>query len=232
MKDIAKKAIFENGIKFILSGLIFVTAFAYESHAGKRKRVIHSNYSDFRKNTCLSGPKISGNFKILDSSEAENIFDTIQNMADIPFGYFKDGCFARAHEVADRLHQDGIESKKVWILAGSSPILSDKYPQARWMHHVAPLIPVSDSQGKTTWQVLDPTLLTHIAPIQEWLETMKLPMGYELVYSSRSEYVRSDLMFGASSDEALEDLNYARAVNEEHLKILSGEQDSCPGVCS
>lgn len=232
MKVIAKKSIFQNSTIFAASSLLFIGVFTSESHAVKRKRAIHSNYSDFRDNTHLSGPKIPKNFKILDSNEAEYVFNTIQNMADIPFDYFKEGCFARAHEVADRLHQDGIESKKVWVLARSSPIRSNKHPQARWMHHVAPLIPVSDNQGKTSWQVLDPTLLTHIAPIQEWLDTMKLPKGYELIYSSRSEYLRSDLMFGASSDEAQEDLNYAREVNAEHLRILAGEQPHGPGVHS
>ncbi|MEO5968719.1 MAG: protein-glutamine glutaminase family protein [Bdellovibrionia bacterium] len=227
MKSIIKY----NKWKFWLSSLLLLSIIGNESHAGKRKpkpeQEPSSNYSAHKSNTSCTpkAPKVPRNFRIFNAEEAQKIFDDIQNIKTIPFAYFREGCFARAHEVSDRLRQVGIESKKVWVFSELNTIQPKKYPTARWSHHVAPVIPVRDKDGEVKWKVIDPTLLSTISTVEQWLGEMNLSLEEEVVYSTRSEYLRSDLAFGASCDEEESDLQIARAVNERHLELLLTGRD-------
>jgi hypothetical protein len=211
--------------KYWLVGILFLTVSSDLVHAGKRKLDLHLDCLVGAKQRIPSGPKVPTNFKIFNEIEAQGVFETVQSMVEVPFGYYRDGCYARSHEVSERLNLDGIESMKVWVLSGQASIFSKKHPKARWSHHVASIIPVREDDGKISWKVIDPTLLSTIGSVAEWLEEMVLNLDYEVVYSSRSEYLRSDLDFGASADEKEGDLNLARQVNEEHLKLLLSGED-------
>lgn len=111
-----------------------------------------------------------------------DVFALMASRKDIAFRYVADGCYARAHLMAQELQKLGIPTGKVWAIAQGDKFRSrtdlPKYLLVRaphhpkgfatWSYHVAPFIEVTDARGKKRIKVIDPSLFSKPVSIQEW----------------------------------------------------------------
>ncbi len=107
--------------------------------------------------------------KYLSITEVQELFKKAQAMADIPFGYKYDGCYARAHLMARRFEAEGIPTQKVWIKGDLYVPGTD----ISWNYHVAPVIDVKEQDGAIRKYVIDPSLNDKAIPIDDWVASMK-----------------------------------------------------------
>ena len=105
--------------------------------------------------------------KVYSMKRAQKVFDYFKAQEDIPWGYAKDGCYARAHIGALRVEKElGIDMDKVWI---HGPELSPKSsPNINWSYHVAASINVKDENGNIVPMVIDPALADRPVTVEEW----------------------------------------------------------------
>ncbi|MFS4459620.1 protein-glutamine glutaminase family protein [Bdellovibrio sp. HCB2-146] len=95
--------------------------------------------------------------KILSEKEAQEAFDEIKAMKDLPWEFTWDGCFARAQTSAERLEAKGIAVGKAWFFGDDIwPNNMEKKQNDGWGYHVAPFVYVKGSDGKIRKMVLDP----------------------------------------------------------------------------
>jgi|GEM_PF-715671 len=106
--------------------------------------------------------------KYLSEEEVQDLFKQAKNMADIPFGYKYDGCYARAHVMARRFEAMGIPVEKVWIKGSLFVPGTD----VQWNYHVAPVINVKSKEGKIVKYVIDPSLTEKAVTVDGWVESM------------------------------------------------------------
>ncbi|USN51284.1 MAG: hypothetical protein H6731_02445 [Myxococcales bacterium] len=95
--------------------------------------------------------------------EAKKLFDEISAHKDIPFAYTDDGCYARAHIIANWLHNEGYRSGKIWLKGHLTPPnnpnkTSDRWESLgkTWEYHVAAIIFVKNEENKSEIMVIDP----------------------------------------------------------------------------
>jgi hypothetical protein len=106
--------------------------------------------------------------KTISEQEVQELFKKAKNMADIPFGYKYDGCYARAHVMARRFEAMGIPTEKVWIKGSLFVPNTD----IQWNYHVAPVINVKTKSGEIVKYAIDPSLNDKAVPVDEWVATM------------------------------------------------------------
>jgi len=106
--------------------------------------------------------------KYLTEEEVQDLFQQAKNMADIPFGYKYDGCYARAHVMARRFEAMGIPVEKVWIKGSLFVPGTD----VQWNYHVAPVINVKTKNGDIKKYVIDPSLTAKAVTVDGWVESM------------------------------------------------------------
>lgn len=107
-------------------------------------------------------------------------------LAPVPFHYPPDGCYARAHLMAERLTELGIASEKVFAIstapgglqvrsdfAADMPPGSQQQPVVQWWYHVAPVIRVRDAQGNVQEMVMDPSMFPGPVRIDGWTGRMR-----------------------------------------------------------
>jgi len=98
---------------------------------------------------------------------------------NIPFSYPIDGCYARAHRMAELLTEKGYASEKSFAVAqstnrlrvpskkaGDAPIGTQ--PVVQWGYHVAPVITLDTGEK----YVIDPSMFTTPVPLQTWVSGM------------------------------------------------------------
>lgn len=107
--------------------------------------------------------------------QAQEIFNQMADQEDIAFEFPVDGCYARAHLMAQRMQDRGVTPSKVWTLASPGDPLwvqTPNHPDGRvqWSYHVAPTIPVQGADGKVQDMVIDPSMFDRPVPIQEWVD--------------------------------------------------------------
>jgi hypothetical protein len=109
-------------------------------------------------------------------TRAKEVFGKLLSMGDrIAFRFPTDGCYARAHLMAQEMRQQGLQPWKVWSKAnGKEPLyaVTKNHPRGyvTWGWHVAPALRVTLSSGKTIWCVFDPSLWKRPCSISEWLK--------------------------------------------------------------
>jgi hypothetical protein len=120
-------------------------------------------------------------------AEAKALFDTLKKATftsagkafPVPYFYPIDGCYARAHVMAELLTAAGYRSEKVFAEAKTGHVLEVPTPYAadtpagkpttvQWGYHVAPLITLATGEK----YVMDPSIFDEPKPLQEWLSTM------------------------------------------------------------
>jgi Glutaminase len=89
----------------------------------------------------------------------------------IPFGYVRDGCFARAHKMRWIIENKyGYCSEKVFSY-GNLDVKANKWGGCcvGWWYHVAPLIRVKSTNGSILCYVIDPGMFNAPVLLSEWL---------------------------------------------------------------
>lgn len=143
----------------------------------------------------LGGPAVRANVEIAEVTlaEATRLFNemaqltfwtTTDQQAPVPYHYPPDGCYARAHLMAQRLTELGIASEKVFAIstagglhvsssfAADMPPGQQATPTVQWWYHVAPIIHVRNSVGGVTEMVIDPSLAGGPITIRQWTDMM------------------------------------------------------------
>ncbi|MBO1043238.1 DUF4157 domain-containing protein [Aphanizomenon flos-aquae UKL13-PB] len=110
----------------------------------------------------------------------------------IPFHYPVDGCYDRAHVMAQLLTEKGYASEKVFAISQNStrwggppdPGLrvptdyagdnrsAGQQPAVQWWYHVAPIIKVRNDKGEVTEMVIDPSMTNQPITIDQWTGMM------------------------------------------------------------
>jgi glutaminase-like protein len=108
--------------------------------------------------------------------------------APVPFHYPVDGCWGRAHMMAEAMSAMGIESERVFATSTVSGeplrVQSDfsqdqpghRPPVTEWFYHVAPIVKVRTPAG-IEYFVIDPSTQATAVPVREWLATMGVAPG-------------------------------------------------------
>jgi hypothetical protein len=116
-------------------------------------------------------------FQSFPLSQSAELVSWLNSLPSIPWDHVEDGCFSRAHVVADKLQGKGIRTQKIWIEGRISP---KAHPEVRWNYHVAVLIDVSDPLSGDQKRVIDFALAPNqLLTIEEWLSlvTVRDPGG-------------------------------------------------------
>ncbi|MDB5722142.1 MAG: hypothetical protein JWP15_2760 [Alphaproteobacteria bacterium] len=100
---------------------------------------------------------------------------------DVPFSYPMDGCYARAHRMAELLSDKGYASEKSFAVAGkgvnhplrvksskSADVPQGNAPEVTWGYHVAPVITYADNSKN----VIDPSIFDKPVPLATWVGSM------------------------------------------------------------
>jgi hypothetical protein len=122
-----------------------------------------SSYEHSRNILASSAPKT------IDFDTAKRLFHEAQAMQDIAWKYKQDGCYARAHLMARRFEQQGINVDKVWIKGN----LHVPETNISWNFHVAPIVYVERDNGQVERMVIDPSLTDGPVSVDEWSATMQ-----------------------------------------------------------
>jgi hypothetical protein len=133
----------------------------------------------------------------LSPAHAEDLFQFLSQMKfpdvqgferSIPFHYPVDGCWGRAHMMAETMAAMGIESRRVFATSTvpSAPLevrsnfSADQGaagpPVTRWWYHVAPIVEVRTPAG-VQYLVIDPSTQSRPVTVGEWLATMGVAEG-------------------------------------------------------
>ena len=110
--------------------------------------------------------------------QAKKVFDKEKARSDIAFKYPVDGCYARAHLMAEDIKKAGGDVGKVCAFAkdGADPLHAntpnDPAGYVKWKYDVAPTVPVKGADGKEAKMVIDPSLFDKPVTIQEWTGAM------------------------------------------------------------
>jgi len=114
--------------------------------------------------------------EVLTEAQFRRAREVVDAIDYVPFGYTKDGCFARALYVSLELAAARLESNSVFVFPPvDAPGLA--YPGAAgadlWRYHVAPLVEV-DVPGARETVVVDPSLAPRPLALDAWLGLMKV----------------------------------------------------------
>jgi hypothetical protein len=175
--------------------------------------------------------------------QADEIFQEVAAMKDIPYRYVADGCYARAEIIAERLAKEGIIVDKVWAEDGILKPNSD----LEWNYHVAPVIWVHEKNGTYDRKVLDPSLEDHPVAVNEWLgkfwnsssqgkyinQAWPVPPAQStfdrtVVYFTPSSVYAPDQMSVPDAQTHARDLEDARTTLAKYSQLL-GEGDADDG---
>jgi len=104
---------------------------------------------------------------------ANKLFSDFQNEKKIPFGYPREGCYARAAAMAQIAEKQDIIVGKIFVEGLLTVEPKGKFQVLLWQYHVAPIVSVKHKNGKSELLVLDPSLFDRPITIKEWKNKMK-----------------------------------------------------------
>ncbi|MBY0413349.1 MAG: hypothetical protein K2Q18_04260 [Bdellovibrionales bacterium] len=102
---------------------------------------------------------------IISSEKATSLFKTLKEDHINSFNLNEEGCFARAHRMAQMLDEEGVLSGKIFA-EGSIPF-KGKNIEGFWSYHTASVILVR-KKGKIIPTVIDPVLFDKPVSVDEW----------------------------------------------------------------
>lgn len=104
--------------------------------------------------------------KAISLADAQKLFNEAREMKEIAWNYGNDGCYARAHLMAENFESKGIYTEKAWIKGN----LEYQAPDAKisWNYHVAPVVLVKQADGKVGRYVIDPSVNDKPVLAEEW----------------------------------------------------------------
>ena len=110
------------------------------------------------------------------ADEAAKIFRAMAAQKDIAYEYTKDGCYARAHLMAERIKRMGVLPGKLWTFAnGNSLSVITGFKDTdhvEWKYHVAVTLTVGE-HGKYRTMVIDPSLYQWPVTPAEWRDIQR-----------------------------------------------------------
>jgi hypothetical protein len=151
------------------------------------------------------------------------------------FAFKSDGCYARAHQMARIIQQNGYGCGKLFIYASSSPlaVTVSSFCCQQWSFHVAPLVRFKNASGVAEVRVFDPSLFSTPVTKDEWFNKCKSTCypGSNIGATFLAQpYVYNRAPNGAISRDA----NYAKT--ECTLNAYAGLSGGCvnppAGACS
>lgn len=161
-------------------------------------------YSPFnRKNIELS---------ILSPERAMEVFKTLKNDEDNAFNFPVEGCFARAHRMAQVMDEMDIVSGKAFL--EGEFYFNDKFGSYGWSYHVASVVLVRDKKNKLVPTVFDPGLFDRPVSLDEWKKLITKDPKSKL----RSEYLTK--RFNYDPDNRHDDLTQ---YDEEQIENMKAE---------
>lgn len=111
------------------------------------------------------------------AEEAARIFRVMASQKDIAYDYVKDGCYARAYLMSERIKKMGVLPGKVWTFAnGNSLSVITGFrdcDHVEWKYHVAVTVTVGD-HGKYRTMVIDPSLYRWPVTPTEWQNIQRM----------------------------------------------------------
>ncbi|MFA5507101.1 MAG: protein-glutamine glutaminase family protein [Vulcanimicrobiota bacterium] len=110
------------------------------------------------------------NGRLATNQELTAMIESFQDESGIPFGYIKDGCYARAHLMDESFRQHGLNYAKMFVRGDLAA--SNRHMEARWWYHVAPLVFVDDGQGNPEAKIIDPGFSKTPMDPSEWVKAM------------------------------------------------------------
>ncbi len=112
-------------------------------------------------------------------AQLEGEFAKLASDESIPFEYIKDGCYGRAHLMCDQMNKDNINNSKMFVMVENPKDrtnrleASNKYMEAKWWYHVAPMVFALDEQShKVEPFIMDPSMSKHPMKPQDWIHAM------------------------------------------------------------
>ena len=179
--------------------------------------------TDANENTAkLDSPSNSQSVElsIISLDKAQSLFDKLASQKDIPFAYYKDGCFARAHKMAMVLDEEKIISGKAFMQGRF--YVQSAFGPAFWTYHVAPIVLVKIGEEIKPY-VFDPSMFKAPVPISEWRkELSRSPKSVFLAeyFTNRFSYdlLDKDQSLSAYSDASISSMN---AENAKFLGYLA-----------
>lgn len=106
--------------------------------------------------------------------KAKELFSKAQAMDDIAWNYKLDGCYARAHLMARRFEDMGVEVNKIWM-KGELAVETEGEDTIEWNFHVAPVVSVKGDDGNQKQYVIDPSIFGGPVPVEEWVGRITKP---------------------------------------------------------
>ncbi len=123
---------------------------------------------------------------------ANEVFQALQSLTfensrgeqqQVPYHFPPDGCYARAHLMAQAMEGMGITSEKIFVMSqrqdgsGGLTVASDysptpNVPSITWRYHVAPVVNVIGEEGGVTRMVMDPSVSSRPLTVSEWIGLM------------------------------------------------------------
>lgn len=110
------------------------------------------------------------NGRLATNQELTAMIESFRDESNIPFGYIKDGCYARAHLMDESFRQHGINFAKMFVRGDLAA--KNQHMEARWWYHVAPLVFVDDGQGNPEAKIIDPGFSDKPMDPSEWVKAM------------------------------------------------------------
>lgn len=111
-------------------------------------------------------------------SQLQAEFDKLAGDKNIPFEYIVDGCYARAHKMCEQMHDDNINTSKMFVMVenpygGGRLTAENKYMEAKWWYHVAPMVWAVDDKSKQVVPfIMDPSMAPKPMKAEEWIHAM------------------------------------------------------------
>lgn len=110
------------------------------------------------------------NGRLATEAELTSMIESFKDESGIPFGYIKDGCYARAHLMDESFRQHDINFAKMFVRGDLSA--ENEHMEARWWYHVAPLTFVDDGEGNPDPRIIDPGFSDKPLTLKQWVEAM------------------------------------------------------------
>jgi hypothetical protein len=166
-------------------------------------------------------------------SQLQAEFDKLASDPTVPFEYIKDGCYARAHDMCEQMHEDKVNCSKIFVMVenpyeGGRLTAENKYMQAKWWYHVAPLVWAVDSKSHNVVPfVMDPSMSKAPMTPEEWIHAMwdeKTKIKVDITHDKQFGPLESG---GPNStfEESLDDTEQVKAEYTKELEKIKEDYE-------
>lgn len=126
------------------------------------------------------------NGRLATVTELTAMMESFKDESGIPFGYIKDGCYARAHLMDESFRQHGINFAKMFVRGDLAA--KNEHMTAHWWYHVAPLVFVDDGNGNPVAKIIDPGFSEKPLDPEAWVKAMNRGSSIEVDLVDPEQY--------------------------------------------